>query len=176
MSEPTQVWSFWSIAIGGCIVGGIIGALAESYSAYLLENLRERRRVRKELVDLARNWEKEGRPDRFRHAKLKRADLRGAQLDGSDWSYADLRKASLQNAYLACANLRRANLRHANLQATHLESANLQEASLRHAKLDEETILPDGTRWTPETKLARFTDPDHPDFWQSSDGGWSASV
>ena len=50
MSTPGGDWSFWSIAIGGGVVGGIIGALAESFSAYLLDSRREQRRERKELI------------------------------------------------------------------------------------------------------------------------------
>jgi len=41
-------------------------------------------------------------------------------------------------------------------------------AHLERAKLAEHTTLPDGTRWKPDTDLARFTDPDHPDFWRPS--------
>jgi hypothetical protein len=36
------------------------------------------------------------------------------------------------------------------------------------AAFSEETTLPDGTRWTPEADLARFTDPAHPHFWRSN--------
>jgi hypothetical protein len=28
-------------------------------------------------------------------------------------------------------------------------------------------VLPDGTRWTPDTDMERFTDPQHPAFWRS---------
>jgi DNA-binding NtrC family response regulator len=41
-----------------------------------------------------------------------------------------------------------------------LGGANLQMAS-----------LPDGTNWTPDTGMARFTDPEHPEFWRSDDPG-----
>ena len=34
------------------------------------------------------------------------------------------------------------------------------------AQFDEQTILPDGTNWTTQTVIARFTDPQHPYFWQ----------
>ena len=29
-----------------------------------------------------------------------------------------------------------------------------------------QAILPDGTHWTPETDMSRYTDHSHPDFWQ----------
>jgi uncharacterized protein YjbI with pentapeptide repeats len=54
----------------------------------------------------------------------------------------------------------------ANLGEVNLGGANLQGAILKRANLDEFTILPDGTKWTPDTDMARFTDPDHPDFWR----------
>jgi uncharacterized protein YjbI with pentapeptide repeats len=165
-------------------MGGIIGALMQSLSAFLLEGLRARRRERKELIALARNWEREGRPDQFRDAELKRADLSGAQLRGSDWSCATLQKANLSTANLREANmqgadLRMTNLRGANLQGANLRlvglkganlvGANLAGASMWDAKLDESTTLPDGTKWLPGTELTRFTDPDHPNFWRSDD-------
>jgi len=101
MSDPVATWSFWSVAIGGGILGAIIGALVQSCSAYLLEGLRER----KELVDLARSWAKKGKPDIFRHADLRGADLRGASLMGTDFSYADPRQADLSDANLHSSNL-----------------------------------------------------------------------
>jgi hypothetical protein len=71
------------------------------------------------------------------------------------------------------ANLRTANLRGTNLQGADLSGANLQGAHLTDAIFDEDTILPDAeydsgiypSYWTPDTDMARFTDPDHPDFW-----------
>ena len=87
---------------------------------------------------------------------------------------ADLRGANLQEAILWLANLQEANLRVANLQeanlwGTNLWGANLQGADLGGATFDENTMLPDGTKWTPGTDMARFTDSGHPDFWRSDD-------
>jgi uncharacterized protein YhdP len=184
MSDTAAVWSVWSVAVSSGIIGGIIGALMQTVSAFLLESLRTRRRERKELIDLARNWEKEGKPDRFRQAELKRADLSGAQLDESAWSCAILQKANLSTASLRGADMQKADLRMTNLRMTNLQGANLslvilkranlrganlQGAIMSDAKLDESTILPDGTKWIPGTDLARFTNPDHPNFWRSHD-------
>jgi uncharacterized protein YjbI with pentapeptide repeats len=77
---------------------------------------------------------------------VPRANLGEVNLGG-----ANLQGASLFGAFLGGANLRRADLR---------------GAVLKRANLDEFTILPDGTKWTPDTDMARFTDPDHPDFWR----------
>jgi uncharacterized protein YjbI with pentapeptide repeats len=61
-------------------------------------------------------------------------------------------------------------LRDANLEGAHLEGARLDGADLRNtilegAHLDELTVLPDGSSWSPEADLKRFTDPEHPNFW-----------
>ena len=42
-------------------------------------------------------------------------------------------------------------------------------ANLTGADFAEDTRLPDGTHWTPDTDITRFTDPDHPRFWRSDD-------
>ncbi len=118
----------------------------------------------------------------LRWANLKSADLRGANLEG-----AYLRGADLENGYLRWANLKSADLRGANLEGAYLRGANLEdaylyeanlesaylyEANLKNAKLErtafnEKTRLPDETYWTPETEMARFTNPDYHNFWRS---------
>jgi uncharacterized protein YjbI with pentapeptide repeats len=108
-------------------------------------------------------------------ASLESADLQGASLGSADLQRANLIGASLQGARLVRANLQEARLVRANLQGANLWSADLRGADLRgadliwasllSAKLDGNTALPDGTTWTPDTDLARFTDVGHPDFW-----------
>ena len=73
--------------------------------------------------------------------KGKRADLRGAKLDGANLREADLRGAKLDGANLREADLHGAkldgaNLREADLRGAKLDGANLREADLRGAKLD----------------------------------------
>jgi hypothetical protein len=85
-------------------------------------------------------------------ATLRRVYLSGANLQG-----ANLWHANLQGAYLA----------YADLQGAYLIGANLQGALLNRAGFDEETYLPDGSQWTPDTDMNRFTNPEHPDFWRS---------
>ena len=80
-------------------------------------------------------------------AYLVGADLRGALLIGADLERAYLVSADLRGAFLSCANLR--------------------GARLKAACFDDGTRLPDGTNWMPGTDMARFTDPQHPDFWRS---------
>lgn len=120
---------------------------------------------------------------------LIRANLNGASLLGANLQGANLLYAKLQNANLVIANLQGTDLQHANLQGAdlvglNLHGANLRDANLRGAKgvdlagFDEKTVLSDGvwdeekgqytpdSYWTPDTDMTRYTDPDHPDFWE----------
>lgn len=125
-------------------------------------------------------------------AKLHVTNLRGAFLERSHLQKTDLFDAKLQGAFLKGANLRGANLAGANLQGAKLQEADLQGAVLTGANLrgadltfanlkeviwgvtefDENTSLPDGSQWTYDTDMARFTDSTHPHFWRS-DAYWS---
>ena len=57
------------------------------------------------------------------------------------------------------------SLRGARLVGAILLEATLVDADLRDVQFSEHTMLPDGTKWTPNTNMARFTDPDYADFW-----------
>ena len=59
--------------------------------------------------------------------------------------------------------------RHMETRRAHLSGAYVWRANLRDARPDSITPLPDGTKWTPDADLTRFTDPDHPDFWRADD-------
>ncbi|MBZ0282133.1 MAG: pentapeptide repeat-containing protein [Anaerolineae bacterium] len=102
-------------------------------------------------------------------AALWNANLEGAVLQLANLQGADLLFANLQDAFLSGANLESVVLQDANLRGAYLWNANLQGAKLYYAKFNESTILPDGTNWTPETDMSRFTDPNHPQFWRSDD-------
>ncbi len=111
-------------------------------------------------------------------ANLIEADLTGADLTGADLIGADLTQANLTGAYLTGANLTGADLTQANLTGAYLTQANLTGAYLTEANLTQgslinyyqwkEVTLPDGTEWASDTDMARFTDPEHPNFWQPS--------
>jgi hypothetical protein len=94
-------------------------------------------------------------------ANLERAILREANLD-----HADLRSAVLRRADLRGASLRGALLEEADLSGANLAGARLRGAVLGYAEFDEHTILPDGSRWAPESDTGRFTDPSHAHFWE----------
>ncbi|GAB5491162.1 MAG: hypothetical protein Phog2KO_13770 [Phototrophicaceae bacterium] len=114
-------------------------------------------------------------------AKLFKANLEGASLHGANLEGADLWNARLEGdgarlkgATLFQANLAGASLRTAKLESAELCKANLEGADLRAAKLDNVrwadangsylTTLPDGTRWTKNEDMGRFTNPEHPDY------------
>jgi uncharacterized protein YjbI with pentapeptide repeats len=103
-------------------------------------------------------------------ANLQGADLRSANLQAVVFNKAclqgaDLRGANMQNAALTDAELQDADLRSANLTGADLSNSNLQGASLESARFDNQTFLPDHSKWSANAELCRFTDPNHPQFW-----------
>ena len=98
----------------------------------------------------------------LQRASLHGANLQGAKLSGANLEGADLSTANLEAAFLIGANLGKANLFGANLGKANLFGANLQGALMTAVNLDEahlwkDTTLPDGTKWTQDTDMARFT-------------------
>ncbi|GAB4530553.1 MAG: hypothetical protein OHK0046_51180 [Anaerolineae bacterium] len=129
----------------------------------------------------------------LRGANLSSANFGGAQLQSADLSTANLRETSLRGAFLWRANLAeallmKADLRGADLFQADLRGAYLGEADLRYAFVgisetfdsdgrrartlfDENTMLPDHTKWTPDTDLTRFgvfTDQRAYDHWRKT--------
>jgi uncharacterized protein YjbI with pentapeptide repeats len=121
-------------------------------------------------------------------AYLGQANLQGGDLRETNLQGADLREANLRGADLREANLQAATLWRANLQGTNLGGVNLiGTKDIETATFDEKTVLPDAKRlqneqggyprdenggyiydkyWTPKTDMTRYTNPEHPDFWQ----------
>jgi hypothetical protein len=97
-------------------------------------------------------------------------DLRayGCITDGS-LRGKGFQKAHLEETKLWEADLQDADFFGARLQRADLWAANLQGVNFEYAEFDEATNLPDGSHWTPDTDMSRFTDPTHPDFWRSDD-------
>jgi hypothetical protein len=137
-------------------------------------------RVNDVAVKAAEKLNKMGtlRDGSLREANLWRANLKGACLVDADLRKALLWDANLKQVDLAGAKLQRTYLRDADLEGAtlwdaKLQGANLRDANLRCAKLantlfDGNSVLPDGEKWTPETDMERFIDPEHPDFWRPS--------
>lgn len=106
----------------------------------------------------------------LRFANLKRAYLEGANLERAIVPDANLRGAFLHNATLQEASLQNADLSGAEILGTDLKGAILRHANLKSAFLKEvmynsSTMLPDGTYCSEDTDMKRFSDPNHPHFW-----------
>lgn len=102
-------------------------------------------------------------------ANLFQTNLEGAELALSNLQDADLRYANLQGTVLWAANLESAKFEGANLKGANFIDANLKGANFRDALFDNNTLLPDKSRYEPDKhkeQLDRFTDPKHPDFWK----------
>jgi len=110
-----------------------------------------------------------GKNSLLQGAYLRRANLTGAYLQDANLSEANLQGTNLTKANLFDANLQGAFLLDADLSGANLTYADLRGADLWMANFDEETILPDMSKWNAETELERFTDPNHPDFWETDE-------
>ncbi|MEL7236753.1 MAG: pentapeptide repeat-containing protein, partial [Chloroflexota bacterium] len=136
----------------------------------------------------------------FMHAKLKRVmltgtnlknanlhdvDLQNALMTGTNLSDANLVDADLSNALLYNANLEDADIEDGSLSGANLYQVNLKGVDISGVRFSSTTILPDSDkvvdesgktvypgRWTPDTDMTRYTDPNHPAFWQPE---WAAA-
>jgi hypothetical protein len=154
----------------------LIGALATYGLLELFIGGRERRETKKadliaQMGSSVKDVAMVAAGELRRHGWLTDGSLRRANLWGANLQEAFLIEANLQQTFLAEANLQGALLTGANLQGACMWGANLQGASLLAANLqgayfNKDTTLPDGTKWTPDTDMARFRDPNHPDSWR----------
>lgn len=103
----------------------------------------------------------QGAPVDLAFQNLEGKDLSGIDLTGANLEHAHLRDATLCGTHLELANLRGADLRGVDLTAAYLRDADLTGVQISTA-----TVLPDGSHCTDAGDLRRFTDPNHPDFWQ----------
>lgn len=116
-------------------------------------------------------------------ASLKKSNFVGANLShckawGAKCYKADMRGVNFTNARIYRIDFTKTDLHQAIFKGANIEGANFTEANLRdavfadaifitqNAKPDTVTTLPDGSHWTPETDMTRFTNPSHPAFWQ----------
>lgn len=122
----------------------------------------------------------------LREATLVMANLQGAEAGGKEQvpdSILNLSGARLQQARMQSISFIYANLENTDLSFAHLNDAvfgqvNLEGASLKEANMlnvmlataqfNTATVLPDGTNWTPDTDMSRFTNANHPQFWRSN--------
>ena len=129
-------------------------------------------------------------------SNLQGVNLQGANLTGVSFFLADLRGADLRDANLEGANFAGANLDAVNFAGANLRNALIQTDATKSnfywmssvqantpqlppTVFSYETILPNAFnavghpqnpvynfRWTDETDMSRYTNPEHPDFWQ----------
>ena len=90
-------------------------------------------------------------------ANLGEANLQHARLGLANLQLAVLLQADLRNAFLFSANLFGANLVNADLRGADLREATLHHAELHGAQFDESTVLPDGSKWAPDSDMSEFT-------------------
>jgi uncharacterized protein YjbI with pentapeptide repeats len=113
----------------------------------------------------------------FEGGSLKSVDLREVHALHTNFKDADLSFADLSSAFFGYAYMSGANLTEANLEATRFSYSTLSEANFTNANLRNVdfhrtslygVVLPDGSILTDSNseQIARFTDPNHPHFWQ----------
>lgn len=185
---------FWfgegtGIFITGERLGYVTNVFTEGISIFLTvvalgfwHNQRERENLKQQLLRKARSRSQAVAVDAIddlryygwlhllKGTDLYRGNLGGADFYNADLSGADLGRVNFQNARLSEANLTGATLRRSDLRGARLRGAILVGADLRDVVFDETTVLPDYSTWTPDSDLFRFTDPDHPNFWQPDPG------
>lgn len=106
----------------------------------------------------------------FEGAALMSINFKGAELYNVNFkevrmSNAELEDANLSNANLEGATIFGANLKNTSLDGTNFKNTELTNVNLEGAQFSENTTLPDGTQWTQNTDMSRFTDREHPDYW-----------
>lgn len=118
----------------------------------------------------------------LRNADMRQVDLTGAQLGDADLENSNLHNSSFKDAVLLRANLKNTRLTYVDFSGANLKEADLAGSDLAGAIFNEQTVLPDAKRtgrdangnliftsyWTPDTDMSRFTNPEHPDFWNST--------
>lgn len=167
-SESESLPSFEDIAGAGFDVVEALGEISitiEKDILRLLGALDDRRRKQQEVKDaqarLLRDLHHESyvvvsaAVDRLRHH---------GWLTGEDRWLTGI-EGALVGEDLSFCRFQGANLEKANLEGANLYFANLMGARLNGARFDEKTRLPDGTYWTADTTMLRFTNPTYPDFW-----------
>jgi hypothetical protein len=178
--EKVNWWANWqqgmSTEMSGALVATIVFGLAIGYLEERdTKDELQREHIRAQLIyDMGSldNAEALHAVERLRaQGWLTNRTLKDKQFVGANLRGADLATAYLRGAWFVNADLEGVDLSGTNLMGAIFTGANLQNARLDGAEYDEKTVLPDGTPWSTGADLARFTDPDHPDFWRAPDPG-----
>ena len=96
---------------------------------------------------------------------LNSLNLPNSDLFRANLSKTDLSNSNFSKARLTWANLVNADLFGANLCGAILDMADLTNSHLTAVEFDRNTVLPDNTKWTPNTDMSRFTNLQHPNYW-----------
>jgi hypothetical protein len=152
--------------VGGFLQNLVPEAIGIVFTVLIIDGLYQRREeqgLKKQLIRQLRNRDNglalQALTEIRAHRWHKDGTLRGAYL----------RNTSLQNADLWGTDLVGARLHHSKLQGTFFMNADLTDVDFQFSEFDGTTTLPDGSKWTPDTEMRRFTDPSHPNFWRSDD-------
>jgi len=106
---------------------------------------------------------------------LYRSSLVEADLIEADMKFSNLTHANLEGAWLYRTQLNGAELSYVNFEKARFGGVNFYGANLKHANLTNVgswegkkpplvPLLPDGTQWTPDVDMEKFTNPAHPDY------------
>lgn len=107
-----------------------------------------------------------------------RANMDGVNLVEANLERTDFYKSTLRNVNAFATKAHNTNFGFTDLTNADFVIADLTGANLDSAILDGvifyhpnqgAAILPDGTPWTEDTDMRRFTDHTHPNFWRSDD-------
>jgi hypothetical protein len=164
LSEP--LLQYVRTDAGGFLQNLVPEAIGIVFTVLIIDGLYQRREqqgLKKQLIRQLRNRDNglalQALTEIRAHRWYKDGTLRGAYL----------RNTNLQNADLWGTDLVGARLHHSNLQGTFFMNADLTDVDFQFSEFDETTTLPDGSKWSPDTDMRRFTDPNHPNFWRSDD-------
>lgn len=111
----------------------------------------------------------------FSRTKGEFCDFEGANMQRTNHSEVRWGAVSFRNAQLVSGRFQHAQFENCDLRGANLRNGNFTDARFTVCKFDESTILPDSELfegelvikyWTPETDMTRYTNPEHPDFWQ----------
>jgi uncharacterized protein YjbI with pentapeptide repeats len=129
----------------------------------------------------------------FRESNLQgiqwlRTQVLTSDFEGNDFRYSTFPATKLSHTNLKKTNFHRCTFQSAIIMGCFFNNADCSEAqftavhfrgvdligvnfanAILEGSFDYNTTLPDGTRWTPDTDLSRFTNPQHPQFWRSTD-------
>jgi hypothetical protein len=169
--------SFWPEALGILFTVTVIEKFAQRREE---KNLRERliheassrsnERAKSAVDDL--RWKKWLIGDRglLQGVEFQSADLKNVRFFEANLSDTKFRRVDLSGALLINTDLGRTSMFKVDLSGADLKNANLIDAKFDNVEFDKETTLPDETKWIPGTDMRRFTDPEHPNYWQPEVG------